>query len=121
MTIGPQLKKIYWSLVLVFFLFSMAISMAGYLFYENQKKNLRQEKWDQLGAISDLKVRQIVNWRKERIEDGAIIFESPFIAPRLQQWFQDPKATGVEKEILGWMASLQRPEQYQSYERVRSP
>lgn len=116
MIVGPQLRKIYWLLILVFLLFSMAICMAGYLFYENQKKSHKQKEWDQLGAIADLKVRQIINWRKERIEDGAIIFENPFIAPRLQQWFQDPKTTGVEKEVLGWMVSLQRPQQDQSYE-----
>ena len=118
MTVEPQLKKIYWSLLSVFFLFSLAISIAGFLFYNNQKKSLKQEKWDDLGAISDLKVSQIVNWRKERIEDGAIIFESPFIAPRIQRWFQDPETTGAMKELLGWMKSLQRLQQYQSYQSV---
>ena len=118
MTVEPQLKKIYWSLLSVFFLFSLAISIAGFLFYNNQKKSLKQEKWDDLGAISDLKVSQIVNWRKERIEDGAIIFESPFIAPRILRWFQDPETTGAMKELLGWMKSLQRLQQYQSYQSV---
>ena len=118
MTVEPQLKKIYWSLLSVFFLFSLAISIAGYLFYNNQKKSLKREKWEDLGAISDLKLSQIVNWRKERIEDGAIIFESPFIAPRIQRWFQDPETTGAMKEILGWMKSLQRLQQYQSYQSV---
>ncbi len=112
------MKKIYWSLVLAFLLFSMAIGMAGYFFYENQKESLKQEKWEQLGAISDLKVRQIVNWRKERLEDGVIISESPFIAHRIQQWLQDQKTTGAEREILDWMASLQRPQQDQSYQSV---
>ncbi len=118
MTVSPHLKKIYWSLVLAFLLFSMAIGMAGYFFYENQKESLKQEKWEQLGAISDLKVRQIVNWRKERLEDGVIISESPFIAHRIQQWLQDQKTTGAEREIIDWMASLQRPQQYQNYQSV---
>jgi hypothetical protein len=108
MTVGPQLRNIYWSLVLVFLLFSMAITMAGYLFYENQKKNLKKEKWGQLGTIADLKVSQIVNWWKERIGDGGIILDNPFIAPRIQQWFQHPKTTGAEKEIVAWMAFLPR-------------
>ncbi len=118
MTVGPHLKRIYWSLVLAFFLFSMAIGIAGYFFYENQKESLKQEKREQLGAISDLKVRQIVNWRRERLEDGAIISKSPFIAYHIQQWLQDPKTTGAERGILDWMASLQRPQQNQSYQNV---
>ena len=118
MTVERQLKKIYWSLLLVFFIFSVAISTAGYLFYKNQKKRFKQEKWDQLGAIADLKVSQIVNWRKERIQDGEIIFESPFIASLIQQWFKDPKTPGAEKEIFRWMKSLQRSEQDQSYQGV---
>ncbi len=118
MTSGLRPKRIYWSLVLVFLLFSMAIGVAGYFFYENQKKIFQQEKRDQLGAISDLKVRQITNWRQERIEDGAMIFRNPFIAQPIQQWFQNPKAAGIEKEILDWMASLQKPLHYQSYASV---
>ncbi len=90
--------------------------MAGYVFYEKQKENLKQEEWSQLGAIADLKVGQIANWRKERIGDGGIIFESVFIAASLQQWLKDPKTAGLEKEILGWMGSL--TQQYQSYEKV---
>jgi signal transduction histidine kinase len=116
MTGESPLKQIYWSLVLVFFLFSMAVTVAGYLLFEGHKKSLKQEKWDQLGAIADLKVSQMVNWRKERVEDGAIIFESPFIAPRIEQWFKDSRTVGVKEEILRWMASLQSPRQVQSFE-----
>ena len=116
MTGDPPLKQIYWSLVLVFFLFSMAVTVAGYLLFEGHKKSLKQEKWDQLGAIADLKVSQMVNWRKERVEDGAIIFESPFIAPRIEQWFKDPRTVGVKEEILRWMASLRSPRQVQGFE-----
>jgi hypothetical protein len=118
MTVSPRLKRIYWSLVLAFFLFSMAIGIAGYFFYANQKEGLKQEKWEQLGAISDLKVKQIVNWRRERLEDAAVISKSPFIIHHIQQWLQDPKTTGAEREILDWMASLQRPQQDQSYQSV---
>ena len=64
------------------------------------------------------RVRQIVNWREERVEDGAIIFENPFVALRIQKWLHDPKATEAGKEILRWMTSLQRPQQYQSYQSV---
>ncbi len=96
----------------------MAIGIAGYFFYKNQKESLKQEKWEELGTVSDLKVRQIVNWRRERLEDGAIISKSPFIAHHIHQWLQDPKTAGAEREILDWMVSLQRPEQDQSYQSV---
>ncbi len=66
----PQSKRIYWPLVLVFFLFWIAIGAAGYFFSRDQKRSLLQEKRDQLSAIAELKVGQVLNWRKELTDSG---------------------------------------------------
>lgn len=69
----PQTQKIYWFLILVFVLFSMTVGTVGYFLYEQQKRILKKEKWDQVSAIGDMKVHQIFEWRKERLGDAAII------------------------------------------------
>jgi len=107
-------KRIYWILISVFFLFSLAIAAAGYVFYDHHKKSLRQEKQDQIEAIADLKVKQIVDWRKERLSDGLVSLESPFIAHHFRQFLSNPKNIRVKKEILEWMESMQKHYQYQS-------
>jgi hypothetical protein len=61
MAIVFQSKINQWALILLFFLFSVALGIAGYYFYENQKNHTKREKFEELRAISDLKVSLIVH------------------------------------------------------------
>ncbi|MDH5202751.1 MAG: hypothetical protein OEW69_05790, partial [Nitrospirota bacterium] len=60
--------KIPWHRLFVFFFLSIVIGTAGYIYHKNQQSNIRQEIEKELSAIADLKVVQIENWRKERME-----------------------------------------------------
>ena len=115
---GKPQKKIYWSLILVFFYFSVAAGMAGYAFFLNRKRETKQEKWIQLDTILALKSKQIADWREGRKADGMVIFEDPFVASRIQMFLQNPSRVGPRKEILEWMKSLQRLQRTQSYKRI---
>lgn len=92
--------------MIVFFLFSVAIGTTGYFFYESQKKSLRQKAWDQVGAIAELKVRQIVTWRKERIADARVVFENPLTSQFFQKLLENRRTPSPEQEFLGWISSL---------------
>ncbi len=105
-------------LVLIIFYSSLAIGLAGYAFFSNQKRSIKQERWRELDAILSLKITQITDWREERKADGAAIVGNPFIVPRIQQFLQSPNTTRSQKDILDWMKSLQRPQQNQGYESV---
>jgi len=113
-TVQVQSKEIYWGLLLVFFLFSAAMGTGGYFFFEHQKKKLKQEEWNNLAAIADLKVAQIVSWRKERKGDGAIIMETPFIEQHARKLLRGPTANEDKQAFLNWMALWQRTYGYQS-------
>jgi PAS domain S-box-containing protein len=112
MKIKPQ--KLPLLLVLIFLLFAAVIGAAGYYFYLNQKRSLKQEMFNQLTAIADLKVRMIDNWRKDRAGDAALLVETPFIAEHARQVFENPKDTPAKKEIQEWLTSLQSHYQYKS-------
>jgi len=114
MSSATQSNKAYWFLILVFFLFSFAIGTAGYFFYENQKAGLKQERWDQLNAVANLKLNQIVSWRKERIADAKVIFENPFISDHVQTLIQNPNRLDLKKKVSTWMASLKKYFDYNS-------
>jgi PAS domain S-box-containing protein len=114
MEVSFPFKKPYLSPILIFILFSLGISAAGYYFFEYQKKIIKEEKRDQLSAIADLKVSQIETWRKNCLQDAAIIHESPFVADHIQQFLKYPQATKEKKEILEWMASIRKYSRYQS-------
>ncbi len=113
MAVQTQSKGIYWYLVLLFLLLSVAIGTAGYSFYQNQKGSLRQKEWDQLSAIADSKVKEIVNWRKERVADAAAIFNNPLISVHFEKFLNDP-AFPSRQEISNWLSSLREYLQYES-------
>ncbi|MBM4141108.1 MAG: PAS domain S-box protein [Nitrospira sp.] len=106
--------KIPWHRVLVFFFLSIVIGTAGYIYHENQQSHIKQEIQKELSAIADLKVVQIENWRKERLEDAAMISKNPFIAYNVEQFLKNPLSTGVKKELLEWMVTFKKHHQYKS-------
>jgi PAS domain S-box-containing protein len=120
MTLQLRSQKNFWFLTIIFVLFSVASGVAGYFFYENQKKTIKEEKRDQIGAIADLKVRQISKWHKDRMADAEVIIECPFFAPLIQQFLSGPRSTKVKQEILNWMGSRQKHYQYESIHLIDS-
>ena len=69
-----------WPLIVLFIVISASSILLGYLYYKSQKKRLLNDKSLELSAIADLKVKQIAQWRNERISDAVLIGENtPFL------------------------------------------
>jgi PAS domain S-box-containing protein len=64
------------SLIVLFFIISVGAILVGELYYYSQKKNLVELSMHELSTITDLKVRQINQWRQERIGDGIFISQN---------------------------------------------
>jgi len=94
-------------LVVVFFLLAFCISITGYLYYNNQQRELKKNIQDELSAIADLKVNQVIAWRKERIGDADIIMNNNLISARIDQFRKNPATSGLKKDIQTWLTSLQ--------------
>ena len=71
------------SFVLIFLVLSAGIGLSGYLYFQNAKEYIKKDKQDDLSAIADLKVNQIAEWRKERLNDAAVIFENPIMVSNI--------------------------------------
>ncbi len=106
-------RKAPWQLLLIFFILVILISSVGLYYYESHKRQIKKEKQDELLAIADLKVSQIVSWRKERLADAATIRDNFLLAPYIQRLIQDPKGAKGRTEILAWMASFRETYQYE--------
>ncbi len=72
---------------------------------------MRKEKQHDLSAIVNLKVTQIVNWRKERLGDLSFILNNPLIFSQIHEWLHNPSSTRQRDNISTWMKSLR--ERYQ--------
>ncbi len=99
--------KIPGNLLLIFAILCAGILGLGYFYYEYQLAFFQKTKEGELNTIADLKVRQIVEWRKERMHDALMVVEDAAFAEKVQKWF-DGKSPELHKEILERLQSLKR-------------
>jgi PAS domain S-box-containing protein len=69
-----------WPLVLLVVIVFTIAPAGGVFYYLNQKTVLLENTKQRLSAISDLKIKQIAQWRKERIGDGTFISQSEAVS-----------------------------------------
>ena len=77
-------------LILIFVLLAAGIVITGYLFYSSYAKNYRTQVEHQLSSITDLKVGEIAQWRKERLGDANFLYENPAFSSLVQRNFEHP-------------------------------
>jgi PAS domain S-box-containing protein len=65
-----------WLLVVLFIIIAASSILFGLFYYKGQKHRLLNDKEQELSAIADLKVRQIAQWRNERIRNAGLIGEN---------------------------------------------
>jgi hypothetical protein len=53
-----------------------------------------------------LKVKQIVTWRNDRIEDATIILKQSSFGPFVHQWLENPADSNLEEKVSAWMTIL---------------
>ncbi len=95
------------NLLLIFAILCAGILGMGYFYYEYQLAFFQKTKEGELNTIADLKVRQIVDWRKERMRDALLVVEDPTFAEKVQKWF-DGKSPELQEEILERLKCLKQ-------------
>ncbi len=108
-------QKFSFKLIVVFLLLTLGIGTAGYFYYENQKSLIIRDKQNELSAIADLKVNQIVLWRQERIKDVIIIAKNPVIINSVSRFMRNENIYEYKAETLELLSELIT---YYDYERA---
>ncbi|MFB3894994.1 MAG: PAS domain S-box protein [bacterium] len=109
-----KLRKIPPRVIIVFLILAFGITLTGYLSYEIEKKNLKQNIGNNLSAIADLKVRQIATWRNERLGDARVIQGDRIFANHISRWLANPDAVELKPPLVDWMYNLQNYYDYRS-------
>jgi len=87
----------------------------GYVFYRDQKMTMILEKYNELAAISKLKVNQIVNWRNERLGDANTIYNNRLTIEAIQRYINGTGSDEDFSKTKAWLISLQKFYDYGSF------
>ncbi|WP_295388421.1 response regulator [uncultured Thiodictyon sp.] len=96
-----------------------AIGVGAVAFYRFQLDQSRQDFEDDLLTIADLTVKQLVAWRAERLGDGGILTDSPFLAEAAMGWRAAPEPAATQR-LLAEFRGLQQHYRYQDVSLVNA-
>ena len=107
-------KKISTILVMVFIILTLGISSAGYIYYNHYEKKFRAELENQLYSIAELKLSEIVQWRKERLGDANILYRNPVFTALVRRFYSNSGDAEAERDIRIWLNKIQSSYQYEN-------
>ncbi len=101
-------KKALVFLSLAFLVLMAAIIIAGSSYYDSLRRATEMEKINNLSAVADLKVRQIVQWRENLLGDSRVLMESVFFVEGVSRFLTDPNnQTSRQKMLARLKAQMQ--------------
>jgi len=95
-----------WPLIFLFIAISISVVVVGVLYFNIHKKALLKEKQLELSGILDLKIRQITQWRLERIGDGQFLAENVLLVRELSGFIEKPENKLLRDDIIQTLKSL---------------
>jgi PAS domain S-box-containing protein len=98
--------RIPWHLVIIFSLMAAGILGLGYVYYKYQETLLQSVKAEELKSIADMKVKQIVTWRRQRLNDTRLIVDDPIFANQVQDFFNGTGSLLTENDIRQRLGEL---------------
>ena len=94
-------------MVTIFVCVAVGIVAAGFIHYRNYETHYRSAVENQLSAIADLKVGELVQWRKERLGDGGVLFDNAAFAALVRRFLGQPEDVEARRQLRSWFARIQ--------------
>lgn len=98
-----------------FIILSVFILSTGYLYYKYAVKSYRVQINQELSAIADLKVKEILRWRVERLGDVSIFYKNGLFSSLVKRYFEKPDDAETLKQFQIWLEKVQ---EHYYYKRV---
>ncbi len=73
-----------WGLLLALVVIFLIVFLVGGYYYDNRKEQIKREKFDELAAVTQSKIRRIVNWRQKSINVAESFISNPLIMDELE-------------------------------------
>ncbi|MFZ4778827.1 MAG: hypothetical protein ACOYM3_25960, partial [Terrimicrobiaceae bacterium] len=101
---SPAGKSItIFNFIMIFLFLATGIVAAGYIYYRHLENDYSNEVGRKLSAVAELKVGELVQWRKERLMDGSIIFKNPSFSNLARRFFEKPEDEDAQRRLLVWL------------------
>ncbi|RPI06903.1 MAG: PAS domain S-box protein [Ignavibacteriae bacterium] len=110
----PSKRITPWFLIIVFFLLVIGILSIGFFFYQGQQRHIETEAKNNLTAIADLKVDQIVQWRTVQMSNAELIYDDILFVKQAASYLNAPADGNRKQELLDALRSYQYHFQYES-------
>lgn len=102
-------RNIVWRPLLVFILFALATTVAGYSAFQRYRDTIKSDSQHELSGIAALKIGQITTWMTERKGDAQALRDDPLFSAEVERWLQQGGPDGeVKAKLTGRLVSMQR-------------
>ncbi|MCU0457019.1 MAG: PAS domain S-box protein, partial [Bacteroidales bacterium] len=95
-----------WALFVLFAIMCTGAVAGGIIYSSHQKKTVLEQTRQELMTIADLKVRQITEWRRERISDGQFLGSNISMVRDFKKYLNNPGDKKLREEISVDLKSL---------------
>ena len=100
-----QVTRTEYGLLLIFLLLATGIVTVGYLFHRNYERRYRNEVESKLSAIAELKVSEMVQYRKERLGAAAVFFRNASFSSMVRRFLEQPGDAGARRQLRAWIGN----------------
>jgi signal transduction histidine kinase len=101
---GPRVGL---AVLVMFILLAAGILTTGWLYYRNYQKQFKTGIERELSAIADLKVEDLTQYRKERLEDGFIFSQNAPFAALVRRFLEKPEDADAQRQLQIWIGKCQ--------------
>ena len=108
----PSERRAEWGLMLIFAILSLGIVVGGAFYYRHYERQFRAAAEHQLAAIAELKVGELAQYRKERMEDAAVFFENTAFSGLVRRFLDHPEDADAQQQIQEWIVKCTATDQY---------
>jgi PAS domain S-box-containing protein len=93
-------------LAMVYLFLVLGTLSTGYLYYRFFEQKFKSGIERQLLSIADLKVNQLVHFRRERIDDAEMLFRNTSFNALVARFFTNPADVDVTRQVWMWLDSV---------------
>ncbi len=94
--------------------FAILVTVGGAVYYQRQREHSRDSIWRELETIADLKVRQLADWRSERLNDGRFLAHTPAVAKGVASLRSAPESAAAQAAVADWLRPIKGGDRYAS-------